>query len=92
MDCQSTSTDSCRVKRQFQSIKSTLANRVRDRRKELGLSQEAMADLTGIDRTYASQIERAVANPSLEVLVNIGNALDLDVVDLLLDQARGRNS
>ncbi len=80
------------MKRQFQSIKSTLANRVRDRRKELGLSQEAMADLTGIDRTYASQIERAVANPSLEVLVNIGNALDLDVVDLLLDQARVRNS
>ncbi len=48
-----------------------------------------MADLIGIDRTYASQIERAVANPSLEVLVSISNALDLDVVDLLLDQARG---
>lgn len=46
--------------------------------------------MTGIDRTYASQIERAVANPSLEVLVRIGNALDLDVVDLLVDKPRAR--
>ncbi|MDO9024722.1 helix-turn-helix transcriptional regulator [Zwartia sp.] len=80
------------MKRQFQSIKSTLANRLRDRRKELGLSQEAMADLTGIDRTYASQIERAVANPSLEVLVNIGDALNLDVADLLRDETRVHDS
>lgn len=79
------------MNRQCQAIKSTLANRVRDRRKELGLSQEAMADMTGIDRTYASQIERALANPSLEVLVRIGNALDLDVVDLLVEQAPASN-
>ena len=65
------------VKRQFEYIKLTLTSRVRDRRKELGMSQEAMVDLLGIDRTDTRQIERTVANPSLEVLVNIGNELDV---------------
>lgn len=32
--------------------------RVRDLRKEKGLSQEAFADLTGIDRSYMGHIER----------------------------------
>lgn len=63
---------------------------MRDRRRELGLSQEAMADMTGRDRTYASQIERADANPSLEVLVRLGNALELDLVELLVDKPRAR--
>lgn len=77
------------MNRPIQKIKQTLAHQVRDRRKELGISQEAMADLVGIDRTYASQIERAVANPSLEVLASISEALGLDLIDLLQDQEGG---
>ena len=42
-----------------------------------------MADKTGIDRTYASQIERAVANPSLTVLCNMANALEITLSQLL---------
>lgn len=83
MDCQSTVPHSGRVKRSAQQIKQTLAQQVRDRRKELGISQEALADLVGIDRTYASQIERAVANPSLEVMAALSEALKLDLIDLL---------
>jgi transcriptional regulator with XRE-family HTH domain len=90
VDCQSTRSHIGWVNRPVQQIKQTLARRVRDRRKELGISQEAMADLVGIDCTYASQIERALANPSLEVLACIGEALDLDLIDLLQDQEGGR--
>ena len=43
-------------------LKRGLAQSVKLRRKELGLSQEDLADLAEIDRTYASQIERGVAN------------------------------
>ncbi len=52
-------------------------------RKRLGLSQEAFADACGIDRTYASQIERGIANPSLEVLCRIADTLELSLRDLL---------
>ena len=48
----------------------------------MALSQEAFADFAGIDRTYASQIERGIANPSLEVLYGICSSLDLDLQDL----------
>uniref|UniRef100_UPI0040478A2F helix-turn-helix domain-containing protein n=1 Tax=Polynucleobacter sp. TaxID=2029855 RepID=UPI0040478A2F len=49
----------------------------------LGLSQEKLAFLAGIDRTYMSEIERELANPSIEVLLKISNALDLSPQDLL---------
>jgi transcriptional regulator with XRE-family HTH domain len=60
-----------------------LADTVKTQRKRIGLSQEEFADLVGIDRTYASQIERAVANPSLHVLCNLAKVLKLSLSQLL---------
>lgn len=65
------------------NIAQRIAYVVKSRRKQLHLSQEEMADKTGIDRTYASQIERAVANPSLTVLCNMANALEITLSQLL---------
>ncbi len=48
-----------------------------------GLSQEALAHEAGIDRTYQSQIERGVGNPSLRVLCAIAVALNVELNDLL---------
>ena len=64
-------------------LKRGLAQSVKLRRKELGLSQEDLADLAEIDRTYASQIERGVANPSLEVLYRLARSLELELPMLL---------
>jgi transcriptional regulator with XRE-family HTH domain len=66
-------------------LKSSLAQSVKLRRKELGLSQEELADLAEIDRTYASQIERGVANPSLEVLFRLACSLNSDISSLVTD-------
>jgi transcriptional regulator with XRE-family HTH domain len=60
-----------------------LAARVRTLRAERGLSQEALAYEAGIDRTYQSQIERGVGNPSLKVLCAIAVALNIELNDLL---------
>jgi transcriptional regulator with XRE-family HTH domain len=62
----------------------TLAIRVKTLRLELGMSQEAMALEAGIDRTYASQIERGVSNPSLRVICAVTEILGVEPVDLLL--------
>jgi len=60
-------------------LKRGLAQSVKLRRKELGLSQEDLADLAEIDRTYASQIERGIANPSLEVLYRVARSLQIEL-------------
>ncbi len=64
----------------------TLAIRVKTLRMGLGLSQEAMALEAGIDRTYASQIERGVSNPSLRVICAVAEILGVEPVDLLSQQ------
>ena len=64
----------------------TLAIRVKTLRLELGISQEAMALEAGIDRTYASQIERGVSNPSLRVICAVAEILGVEPADLLSQQ------
>lgn len=67
----------------FDKRRDALAARVRALRIERGYSQEALAHEVGIDRTYQSQIERGVGNPSLRVLCSIAEALDIELSDLL---------
>lgn len=52
---------------------------VRDRR---GVSQEGLALLCGLDRTYISGIERGTRNPSLTNILKIAAALDVSPSDL----------
>jgi len=74
------------VKNDAPSIAQQIAITVRERRKSMLLSQEAMADKAGIDRTYASQIERGIANPSLAVLCAVAKALDISFEELVTRQ------
>jgi len=47
------------------------------------LSQEVLADLAGLHRTYVGGIERAERNVSIDNIEKLAAALDADVVDLL---------
>lgn len=57
--------------------------RVRDARKTKGLSQEELADLCGLDRSYVGGVERGERNVSLKNIARIANALNLTPSDLL---------
>jgi transcriptional regulator with XRE-family HTH domain len=57
---------------------------VRQLRTSAGITQEELAFKAGIDRTYASQIERAIANPSLGIICQIADALGCKPEVLLL--------
>jgi transcriptional regulator with XRE-family HTH domain len=46
-------------------------------RQEKGWSQEYLAEITGLHRTYISQLERGLKSPSVRVLSHITNALGL---------------
>ena len=54
-------------------------------RKASGYSQERLALDAEIDRTYVSQIELGIANPSVLVLKKIADCLGVALSDLTLD-------
>lgn len=57
--------------------------RVRQERVKRELSQEQLAELAGVHRTYIGMIERAEKNITLENIEKIANALQLKPEDLL---------
>jgi transcriptional regulator with XRE-family HTH domain len=50
---------------------------------EKGWSQEYLAEVTGLHRTYISQLERGLKSPSVRVLSHITTALGLTMSDFL---------
>lgn len=64
-------------------VRSRLATNMKRLRKERGLSQEALADAAGLDRTYISGIERLVRNPTITVVDRVARALECDLGQLL---------
>lgn len=60
-----------------------LGARIRNRREDLALGQEAMALEAGLHRTYVTSLERGQRNPSLETLCKVASALRTDVGTLV---------
>lgn len=56
--------------------------RVRDLRKDAGLSQEKFAELAQLHRTYISGVERGERNASLSSISRIANALNISLSEL----------
>jgi transcriptional regulator with XRE-family HTH domain len=56
-----------------------LGNNVRFLRHQKGLSQEQLAELTGLHRTYIGSIERGERNVSILNLICLSKALDITV-------------
>jgi len=54
----------------------------RELRIERGLSQERLAQLANLDRTYVSGIERGERNATLASIVKLADALDLRVSEI----------
>lgn len=61
-------------------------NNVRKERLEKGLSQEELASLAGLHRTYIGMIERAEKNITLINAQKVARALELSVSTLLKNE------
>lgn len=68
-----------------EKVQEILARNMRLARHRKGVSQEALADLADVDRTYVSGIERQVRNPTITVVAKLAAALDCTASDLLTD-------
>ena len=63
-------------------IEKKFGKRVRELRDKAGYSQEDLADLAGIHRTYLGGIERGERNPSLKNIQRIAKALKVPIDEL----------
>ena len=67
----------------FSTALQLLGERIREARGRLGISQEELAFRAEIDRTYVSQIERGIGNPSLLVMLRLSTVLQAPLSRLL---------
>lgn len=53
-----------------------------------GISQEELALLSGLDRTFVSRLERGIRQPTLATLIGIGLALEVSAAELVKETER----
>lgn len=59
-----------------------LGKNIKTRRKELGLTQQELADILDMSLNFIGKIEVAFSKPSLDTLIEIAKALDTTVSEL----------
>jgi transcriptional regulator with XRE-family HTH domain len=64
-------------------IRIFLAKQVIERRKKAKLSQAALSKLTNLSIARISEIERTIANPTLDTLETLAKVFNVSLVDLL---------
>ena len=62
-------------------IKLKVGQRIRELRKQLELSQEALALKADVDRTYVTDVENGRRNVSLEILERLIKALNVSFAE-----------
>ena len=60
-----------------------LGKKVKSRRRDLNISQEEFSAIAGLHRTYISQLELGLRNPTYTTLVKIADALKINMTELL---------
>lgn len=66
-------------------LRRTFAKNLRQLRSAKGMSQEALGDAAGLDRTYISALEREVYSASLDTIEKIAAVLSVSAVELLTE-------
>ena len=60
-----------------ESIAAIFGKVLREQRNARGLSQESLALSANVDRTFVSQMERGIRQPTLTTLCKLSDALDI---------------
>lgn len=65
---------------------------VRKYRNQKGISQEKLAEISGLHRTYISAVERGVRSISLDNIEKIASALEIDTYKLFVFESNDNNA
>lgn len=75
------------LRKSSKRLMAILADNLRGCRQEKALSQEELAELCGLHRTYVGSVERGERNVTLSTLEVLSQALGVPVPHLLTDKA-----
>ena len=78
------------VRNPSDSLRATLADNIKAFRSKKGLSQEGLAEICGLHRTYIGSVERQERNVTLSTLEVLSAALEVSVPELLSKQKSKR--
>lgn len=67
-------------------ITSKIGEKIKELRSRLGISQEALAHLADLDRTYVNSVENGKRNISIENIEKLAKALNISVRDFFDDK------
>ncbi len=71
------------MKKRGMELRKILASNIRNYRRKKNLSQEQLADICGLHRTYIGSVERTERNVTLSTLEVLAEALNVTVLNLL---------
>ena len=69
-------------------LRDVFAANLRRLRREKGMSQEELADVASINRTYVSKLETGVTYAGLEIIGKLADVLGIEAAELLLRPPR----
>ncbi len=73
----------------MRKIEERFGKRLREIRTSAHISQEKLADLAGLHRTYISSVERGERNVTLETVEKLAFALNVTMAELMPDFDKG---
>jgi len=62
--------------------KKLIGRRIKELRKSKGLSQEKLAEKAETSTNYLSRMERGTENPTLDMLIKLANALEVEMWEM----------
>lgn len=71
---------------EIERMKGVLSVNIKRYRKGRRISQQGLADMCGLHRTYISDLENAKCNPTLSVMMVVAKSLNVSLKDLLSDK------
>ena len=69
----------------LETVMVRFGQRLRKVREQAGISQEKLAELAGLHRTYVSSVERGLRNISIENIEKLAKALHVSMARLMPD-------
>jgi transcriptional regulator with XRE-family HTH domain len=71
------------MRREMKNLALEFGTKLRKKRKDLGISQDKLAVMADIDRSYVGRVERGEVNITLEKAFHLASILKCDVRELL---------
>jgi transcriptional regulator with XRE-family HTH domain len=73
---------------EFDRVSAAIATHLRQARLARKLSMNAVAERGGISQQMVSYVERGIRNPTIETLLRMSVALDIDLAEVIADAQR----